>query len=167
MGKANPDFCIAVNLAPKNVIDPDLVNIVEDILDKWSVPPDHLILEIAEESVAANVDAAIVQFGKLRNRGIRIALDDFGTGNVGIGTLKSLPIDQLKIDKSLVVPIPSNDVDRRIVGSLIQLASAVRTRCCRGRHRRCRYHADLAGDRMFGRRGLSFQSAGSGGRFCQ
>lgn len=122
---AIPGFRLAVNLAPKSVTDPELAGVVTDMLEKWSFPADRLTLEVTEESLQGNTEAAIVQFGKLRNRGIRIAIDDFGTGQVGIADLKRLPIDQLKIDKSFVVSIPSNEKDRRLVGAMIQLANAL------------------------------------------
>jgi len=98
---------------------------VADLLEKWSFPADRLTLEVTEESLQTNTEAAIFQFGKLRNLGVRIAIDDFGTGRVGIADLKRLPVDQLKIDKSFVVPIPSNEMDRRLVGAMIQLGNAL------------------------------------------
>ena len=122
---AIPGFRLAVNLAPKSVTDPELASVVADMLEKWSFRADRLTLEVTEESLQGNTEAAIVQFGKLRNRGIRIAIDDFGTGQVGIADLKRLPVDQLKIDKSFVVSIPSNEKDRRLVGAMIQLANAL------------------------------------------
>jgi diguanylate cyclase (GGDEF)-like protein len=122
---AIPGFRLAVNLAPKSVTDPELVGVVSELLEKWNFPADRLTLEVSEESLHDNLDAAIVQFGKLHNRGVRIAIDDFGVGHLGIADLKRLPVDQLKIDKSFVVPIPSNEKDRRLVGALIQLAHAL------------------------------------------
>ena len=122
---AVPGFRLAVNLAPKSVTDPELVGVVADMLEKWSFPADRLTLEVTEASLQTNIEAAIVQFGKLRKRGIRIAIDDFGTGRVGIADLKRLPVDQLKIDRSFVTPIPSNEKDRRLVGAMIQLAKAL------------------------------------------
>jgi diguanylate cyclase (GGDEF)-like protein len=123
--EAIPGFRLAVNLAPKSVTDPELVNVVVSMLEKWNFPADRLTLEVSEDSLEENTEAAIVQFSKLRKRGIRIAIDDYGNGQVGIGVLKRLPVDQLKIDKSFVVPIPSNEKDRRLVGAMIQLAHAL------------------------------------------
>jgi len=120
-----PEFTLAVNLAPINVFDPELQQVVEQELEHWEFPADHLFLEISEEVFEQDEEAAIVALTKLRDRGVRIALDDFGTGHFRLASLKSLPIDQIKIDKSLVMPIPSNETDRRIVGALIQLAHAV------------------------------------------
>jgi diguanylate cyclase (GGDEF)-like protein len=122
---AIPGFRLAVNLAARSVTDPELANVIADMLEKWSFPADRLTLEVSEESLQNNLDAAIVQFGKLRNRGIRIAIDDFGTGHLGIADLKRLPVDQLKIDRSFIMQIAANEKDRRIVGAMIQLAHAL------------------------------------------
>jgi len=120
-----PEFTLAVNLAPLNVFDPELQQVVEQELEHWEFPAERLFLEISEEALEQDEDAAIVALTKLYDRGIRIALDDFGTGRFRLSSLKNLPLDQIKVDKSLVVPIPSNEKDRRIVGALIQLAHAV------------------------------------------
>ena len=119
------EFTTAVNLAPGNVFDPELQQLVEDALEQHGFPADRLFLEISEAVFEQNDKAAMVALTKLRNGGVRIALDDFGTGRSRLSALKNLPLDLIKIDQSLVVPIPSNDTDRRIVGALIQLAHAI------------------------------------------
>ncbi len=120
-----PGFCLAVNLAPCNVFDPELQRVIEQGLERWDFPADRLYLEISEQSLEQDEEAAVVALTKLRDRGVRVALDDFGTGHFRLASLKNLPLDQIKIDKTLVVPIPSNETDRRVVGALIQLAHAV------------------------------------------
>jgi diguanylate cyclase (GGDEF)-like protein len=120
-----PEFTLATNLAPLNVFDPELNHVVEQALERWEFPAKQLFLEISEEVLEQDEKAAIVSLTQLRNRGIRIALDDFGTGHFCLSSLKNLPLDQVKIDKSLIMPIPSNETDRRVVGALIQLAHAV------------------------------------------
>jgi diguanylate cyclase (GGDEF)-like protein len=119
-----PDFTLAVNLAHKNVMDPDTTTLVEHALEESGFPPDRLVLEVGEESLAADEQSIQVQFTKLRERGIRIAIDDFGTGHSSMTALKALSVDQIKIDQAFVVPSPSNDMDRRIVGALVQLGHA-------------------------------------------
>ncbi len=120
-----PNFTLGVNLAPKNVADPELFDVIDSALDETGFPADHLVLEVNEDILAHNEDLIHAQFSKLRSRGIRIAIDDFGTGHTSLVSLKDLPVDQLKIDKSFVIPCPSNETDRRIVAALVQLAHAV------------------------------------------
>jgi diguanylate cyclase (GGDEF)-like protein len=119
-----PDFMIAVNLAPKNVHDGELFSVVEYALEQTGFPPEQLALEIEEDVLAHDEEKIQVQFSKLRALGVQIAIDDFGTGHSSLIALKGLPIDQIKIDQSLIVPCPSNEKDRRIVAALVQLGHA-------------------------------------------
>lgn len=120
-----PDFTLGVNLAPGNVTDPELCDVIDNALEESGFPADHLVLEVTEEIVARNEDVIHVQLNKLRSSGARIAIDDFGIGRSSLASLKHLPVDQLKIDKSFIVPCSSNETDRRIVAALVQLAHAV------------------------------------------
>ena len=119
-----PDFSLAVNLAPKNVLDTELFPVVENALEDSGFPAEQLILEVSEDVLAADEESIHVQFNKLRTRGVRIAIDDFGTGHSSLVALKGMPIDQIKIDQTFVVPSPSNETDRRIVAALVQLGHA-------------------------------------------
>jgi EAL domain-containing protein (putative c-di-GMP-specific phosphodiesterase class I) len=123
--EALDDFVLAVNIAPQNALDPELYSLVEAALEAQNFPSERLILEISEDIFPGNEEAIGVQCARLRKLGIRIAIDDFGTGYFSLAALKTLPVDQLKIHQSLVVPIPSNETDRRMVGAVIQLAHAV------------------------------------------
>jgi len=123
--EAIEDFCLAVNMAPGNAKDPELLSLVEGALDAHDFPPERLILEMSENIFSGNEETIGVQCARLRKLGIRIAIDDFGTGYFSLSALKNLPVDQLKIDQSLVASIPYNETDRRVVGAIIQLAHAV------------------------------------------
>ena len=120
-----PDFTIAVNVAPRNLDDPDLAEIVENVLNIWNFPARQLLLEITETTFMRDAGANVVMLNKLRHIGVRTAIDDFGTGYSSLAYLKNLPADELKIDQSFVKPIVAGENDRQIVGSIIQLAHAV------------------------------------------
>ena len=120
-----PDFTIAVNVAPANLEDPDLAEIIENALNIWNFPARQLLLEITETTFMRDAGANVVMLNKLRNMGVRTAIDDFGTGYSSLAYLKDLPANELKIDKSFVTPIVADDTDRQIVDSIIQLAHAV------------------------------------------
>ena len=120
-----PDFTIAVNVAPGNLEDPDLAEIVENVLNIWNFPARQLLLEINETSFMRDAGANAVMLKKLRNMGVRTAIDDFGTGYSSLTYLKDLPADELKIDRSFIKPITSDEKDRQIISSIIQLAHAV------------------------------------------
>lgn len=93
---------IEINLSASQCIESDLFDKIENLLDKYSLIPEQISLELTETS--ADIDPAIVDqnIRKLHNLGIRFALDDYGTGYSNIKRMTSLPIDQVKLDKSFV-----------------------------------------------------------------
>lgn len=93
---------IEINLSASQCIESDLFDKVENLLDKYSLLPEQISLELTETS--ADIDPAIVDqnIRKLHNLGIRFALDDYGTGYSNIKRMTTLPIDQVKLDKSFV-----------------------------------------------------------------
>jgi diguanylate cyclase (GGDEF)-like protein len=123
--KRVPDFTLAVNLAAENLEDPDLAEIIENVLNIWNFPAGQLLLEITETTFMRDTGANVAIVNKLREIGVRTAIDDFGTGYSSLAYLKDLPADELKIDESFVKPIVANQADRQIVSSIIQLAHAV------------------------------------------
>jgi diguanylate cyclase (GGDEF)-like protein len=116
-----PDFTVTVNLAQRHLIAPELVGAVENALEETGYPPDRLVLEFDEDLLFADEQTARVQLNELRTRGVRIAIGDFGAGRSRLVALKSLPFDRVKIGQSLIVPMPSSEIDRRLVASLVQL----------------------------------------------
>ena len=66
----------------------------------------------------------------LKEKGILIALDDFGTGYSSLGTLKEIPFNIIKIDRSFVEMIEENEIDRKLVGNIADLASIFRAKVC-------------------------------------
>lgn len=93
---------IEMNLSASQCIEVELVDKIKGLLEKYNVRPDQISLELTEN--AADINPAIVDqnIKKLHDFGIRIALDDYGTGYSNIKRVTSLPIDQIKLDKSFV-----------------------------------------------------------------
>jgi diguanylate cyclase (GGDEF)-like protein len=121
----SPGFAVGVNLAAGNLDDADLVDLVENAIDVWSLPPAQLILELTESSLMRNPEASTRTLARLRGLGARTSIDDFGTGYSSLAYLRDLPADELKIDRSFVSRIAAGDRDHNIVASIIQLAHAV------------------------------------------
>lgn len=96
---------IEINLSASQCIEPDLVDRIEHLLDVYHLLPEQVSLELTE--TAADIDPEIVDRNvkKLHNMGIRFALDDYGTGYSNIRRVVSLPINQVKLDKSFVEAI--------------------------------------------------------------
>ena len=113
---------ISVNVSPRQLADPELPTIVVDTLNAAGVAPERLCLEIGESiliGAQSTVDQTITY---LRDLGVRIGLDDFGAGQSSLGYLKRFPLDFVKIDKSLVAGLGSDEQDTAIVRATIELA---------------------------------------------
>lgn len=93
---------ISVNLSTLQLLQPEVVQYVQEILQKTGVAPEHLKLEITESTLIENHDVAIAVISSLRDLGIQFYIDDFGTGYSSFGRLADLPIDTLKIDRSFI-----------------------------------------------------------------
>lgn len=120
-----PRLSVAVNASASNLDDADLGDIVTDVLAMWAVDPGNLTIEVTETALMRDPEAGISVLEGLRRQGVRISIDDFGTGYSSLAYIKDLPADEIKIDRSFVQSILSDDTDRQIVQSLIQLAHAV------------------------------------------
>jgi EAL domain-containing protein (putative c-di-GMP-specific phosphodiesterase class I) len=112
---------IAVNLSMRDLHDPDLPEMVAGMLQRWAVPPSLLVVEITENGLMADPTRALQCITALRLMGIRIAIDDFGTGYSSLAYLKRLPVDELKIDRSFVRELATDEDDQAIVRSTIGL----------------------------------------------
>jgi diguanylate cyclase (GGDEF)-like protein len=96
------DVWVSVNLSPKELHAADYAGQVAEVLERYRVPPQRLVLEVTEHAVATDMDELIRRLCELRSTGVRIALDDFGAGYSSLGQLRNLPVDILKIDHALV-----------------------------------------------------------------
>ncbi|MDA9981610.1 EAL domain-containing protein [Gammaproteobacteria bacterium] len=115
-------FPIAMNLSVWNVQDPDLPWLVEDQMRKWKILPDQLEFEITESAMMSDTIRAHIVLKRFNELGIKIAIDDFGVGFSSLSYLKRLPVQVLKIDKSFIQNICSDENDQSIVRSTIEMA---------------------------------------------
>jgi len=115
------DLSVAVNLGPADLLDLGLPSEVERLLRHHRFAPEHLQIEVSEDVVMADVERTVAVLIGLRAIGVSTALDDFGAGHAGLGHLKQLPVDVLKIDRSFVMRITQDERDAAIVHSLVDL----------------------------------------------
>ena len=115
------DLHVAVNLSPQSLLDLQLPEEVQGLLERWKVPATRLKLEITESSIMADPMRAMRVLNELSGMGIALSIDDFGTGYTSLAYLKRLPIDEIKIDRSLVSHITTNQSDDVIVRSIVEL----------------------------------------------
>ncbi len=115
-------FNMAVNLSARNLHDLGLPTHIHQLLAESGVPPETLTLEITESAVMSSPSDGLAILLELDRMGVKLAIDDFGTGYSSLAYLKRLPVDELKIDKSLVTEMEVNENDAVIVRSTIDLA---------------------------------------------
>ena len=116
------DLGVAVNLGPADLLDLGLPSEVERLLRHHDFAAEQLEIEVSEDIVMADVERTVDVLVGLRAIGVRTALDDFGAGHAGLGHLKQLHVDVLKIDRSFVGRIAHDERDAAIVRSLVDLA---------------------------------------------
>ena len=116
---------VAVNISASSLVDDDLPGQVASMLAARGVLPSSLQLEITEGFLMVNRDLAHVILTSLRNIGVRISVDDFGTGYSSLAYLRDLPIDEIKLDNSFVIPMTLDPRTAGLVSSTIKLAHSL------------------------------------------
>ena len=117
----SPDFRTAVNLSPRLLDQPDLVDLVTRALKTWDTDPQSLILEVTETSMMVNHEISQQNLQKLSESGVMLSIDDFGTGYSSYSYLQQLPVQEMKIDQSFVREMLSNSNSERLIRSMINL----------------------------------------------
>lgn len=115
------ELIVSVNVSAKNIAAPDFPDRINAMLDETGFPPENLEIEITEYCLVQSVDITIDNIKKLRAIGVKVALDDFGTGYTSLNYLAKMPINLLKVDKSLVDDICKNDKSRDFVNAVISM----------------------------------------------
>jgi diguanylate cyclase (GGDEF)-like protein len=113
---------IAVNITAVEFQDEQLVTNIQALLHKYGIPSKYIELEITESVVMTDISRAMGSIVKLQSMGIKVSIDDFGTGYSSLAYLRDLPIDKIKIDRSFIKEVASNDSDLTIVKSMIELS---------------------------------------------
>ena len=111
---------LSVNVSARELHRPEYVDQVVETLRIHHVTADRLVIEVTEHSAALDLDSVVGRLSELRATGVRIALDDFGAGYSSLGQLRRLPVDILKIDRSLVGD-PSGNSRSRAVAPLVDV----------------------------------------------
>jgi diguanylate cyclase (GGDEF)-like protein len=119
-----PQARVAINVSPRQLLDYRFVDRVQQLLKEHDVPPRCIEIELTE-SVLQTGPATIEQLHRLRALGLAIALDDFGTGYSSLSSLEQLPLTRVKLDRSLVASIDSNERSRSIVRAIIDLCNGL------------------------------------------
>ncbi len=112
---------IAVNLSTRCLLDTHLPEHVGALLAEFDVPPELLRLEVTESAVMGDPARATDVLQRLHDLGVRLSIDDFGTGYTSMAYLRRLPVDELKVDRSFVTSMTTNEHDAVLVRTAIDL----------------------------------------------
>lgn len=114
---------ISINISSITIMKKDVVQNIIDTLDKYSLSPKQVELEITESAFVDHFDVANSRINHLRSKGFTISMDDFGTGVSSLGRLKNMEIDVLKIDREFIIETLQNDKSDVILQNIIKMAN--------------------------------------------
>jgi diguanylate cyclase len=115
------DLRIAVNISARNLSKPGFASRVVAALAESGVAPDRLIVEVTETALMTDPLRAAQQLEELGDAGVHLSIDDFGVGQTSLGYLSSLPVSELKIDRSFITDMRSDDSHAAIVQAIVDL----------------------------------------------
>jgi len=118
---AGHELSVAVNLSTRCLLDLTLPDQIIGLLEETAMAPERLVLEITESAIMTDPTRALEILNRLHTLGVQLAIDDFGTGYSSMAYLKSLPVDELKVDRSFVKHLRDNPSDAVIVRSTVDL----------------------------------------------
>jgi diguanylate cyclase (GGDEF)-like protein len=116
---------MSVNVTSADIARPNFLDDFLDRVDEAGFPRDRLTVEVTESGLIADLAGAAELLASLRRAGLRVAIDDFGTGYSSLAYLKALPLDYLKIDKTLAEDITGSTRDRIVVRAVIDMARSL------------------------------------------
>lgn len=104
----------------------DVYATVVKALDETGFEPRYLEIEVTETMAMTDVEHTVSVLNKIHSLGVSISMDDFGTGYSSLASLKTIPFDVLKIDRSLVCDVNDNDTSRRITSAIVAMGKALK-----------------------------------------
>ncbi|MFC3687070.1 EAL domain-containing protein [Aquipuribacter hungaricus] len=128
VGRVAPS--VSVNVSPLQLVDPGFETDVIDALTAAGLPADRLVLEITEAAGVDDLPRTAAVLHSLRGRGIRVALDDFGAGRSSLTLLRELPLDTVKVDRSLVSASSGTVADALVLRLLVEVCHGLGLRVC-------------------------------------
>jgi diguanylate cyclase (GGDEF)-like protein/PAS domain S-box-containing protein len=118
----NKQLSVSVNLSAKQLMHPNLIKQVSEIMRSSALPPACLKLEVTESTVMDNAETALEVLSELCALGVRLSTDDFGTGYSSLSYLHRFPFERLKIDRSFIGKLDSDEKSEEIVRTIVTLA---------------------------------------------
>ena len=116
---------VAINVAPPELMSGIFLPHLYELLHRAQVPPERLVIEVTEDSFINEPERARAVLMDIRQHNLQISIDDYGTGFSSLSYLRDLPVQELKMDKSFIATLRSDERSRMIVSSTFQMAHAL------------------------------------------
>lgn len=120
--KNGANLSVAVNLSPLQFKRTGFLHDLQETLSDTQLQPDLLKIEVTETMLIAGADRSLEILKAVRDLGIKVSVDDFGTGYSSLSYLRTLPVDEIKLDRSFIEHLPQNEKDGAIVAAIIVMA---------------------------------------------
>ncbi len=121
-----PAIKISVNVSQAQFYQTDIIKTIKGTLHETNLSPKYLEIELTETMAMQDIQKTIAMLSRIKELGIGISMDDFGTGYSSLNSLKMIPIDTLKIDRSLIMDVETNETARNIISAIISLAKSMK-----------------------------------------
>lgn len=128
--KVVPHFVMSVNMSSLQLMRPDFMTSLTNIISSTDVVPESLHLELTESCIASSSQYLQDAFAQIRAQGVQIAMDDFGTGYSSLSILKHIPADIVKIDRSFVKNITTSEFDMIFIRFVVALCHNIQILVC-------------------------------------
>jgi len=120
---------VALNVDPHQFAEDPIVDLIESALASTGAHAESLVVEMTERNGALDDTATLAAAHDLHDLGVQLAIDDFGTGHSTLARLKALPAAKLKIDRSFVRDVDTDEEDQAIIASVVMLANSLGVGC--------------------------------------
>ncbi|MDD3205678.1 MAG: EAL domain-containing protein [Lachnospiraceae bacterium] len=127
-GHAN--YKVNVNLSVVQLLQPDIVEIIADTIEKTGIMPKNLTLEVTESLAINDMERMKEILGSIKKLGVRIALDDFGTGYSSLNHIREIPINVIKVDQSFVMDLADDTYSQSFIKMISELAGSIGVSIC-------------------------------------
>lgn len=116
---------LSINVSPKQLLDESILSVIINACNRYQIEPEQLVIEITESVLIDKPHRVQKAMSMLKDIGVKLALDDFGTGYSSLSYLQRYPFDHIKIDKSFVADLLTDENDAKITKAIIALAQSL------------------------------------------
>lgn len=121
-----PPVKVSVNMSQAQFYRTDVLATITNVLEETGLDPKWLEIEVTETMAMQDIERTVNVLGRIRSMGVSISMDDFGSGYSSFSSLKTIPLDILKIDRSLVCDLDDSDVSKSITEAIVELGKAMK-----------------------------------------